>query len=141
MEDPFTELHYKLQIKLRVVLQAEIWEDKPPTIQVNSDRSCEKWHLPWGQPLYPVKTKIHLWITAPTWRKRKLYLIITGKNIENNLHKWNIYVYFFFFKQAEACLKIIQEEMSYRKQKQEVLKIKPTELRWKRRLAGSHNWI
>lgn len=46
MEAQFTELLHELQIKLRVVLQAEIEEDKPPTIQVNSDRSCETWHLP-----------------------------------------------------------------------------------------------
>lgn len=56
MEAQFTELLHELQIKLRVVLQAEIEEDKPPTIQVNSDRSCETWHLPWGQTLCPDKT-------------------------------------------------------------------------------------
>lgn len=68
----------------------------------------------------------------PAETKSKLYLIVREKNnFENNLHKKNRYTFFLLSKQQLVVLKIMREEMSYRKQNQETLRIKLTELRQK----------
>lgn len=89
----------------------------------------------------------------PAETKSKLYLIEEKKKTLKITFTRRIDVFFFLLsKQQLVVLKIMQEEMSYRKQNQETLRIKLTELRrkggWqpksgiiKIHIGGSPNWI